>query len=60
VSLCPICNAQVLPRARNKAHPFCSTRCKLVDLGKWLDEEYRIPTVEGPSEDGGEHPTEMK
>lgn len=22
--------------------PFCSTRCKLIDLGKWLGEEYRI------------------
>ena len=22
--------------------PFCSTRCKMVDLGKWLGEEYRI------------------
>lgn len=24
--------------------PFCSERCKLVDLGKWLDEEHRIST----------------
>ncbi len=31
------------PRARNRAFPFCSDRCKLVDLGKWLGEEYRIP-----------------
>ncbi|HSW44135.1 MAG TPA: DNA gyrase inhibitor YacG [Phycisphaerae bacterium] len=23
-------------------HPFCSRRCKLVDLGKWLNEEYRV------------------
>lgn len=22
--------------------PFCSDRCKLIDLGSWLDEEYRI------------------
>jgi endogenous inhibitor of DNA gyrase (YacG/DUF329 family) len=22
--------------------PFCSARCKLVDLGNWLDERYRI------------------
>jgi len=27
--------------------PFCSRRCKLVDLGKWLDEEYRIPGEPG-------------
>jgi len=30
--------------------PFCSQRCRLVDLGRWLDGEYRIP---GPPLDGG-------
>jgi endogenous inhibitor of DNA gyrase (YacG/DUF329 family) len=25
------------------AFPFCSERCKLIDLGAWLDAEYRIP-----------------
>jgi hypothetical protein len=33
----------VLPRSENAAFPFCSSRCKLLDLGKWLGEEYRIP-----------------
>ena len=28
--------------------PFCSERCKMLDLGEWLDEEHRIP---------GEHPS---
>jgi hypothetical protein len=23
--------------------PFCSERCKLIDLGRWLSEEYRVP-----------------
>ena len=23
--------------------PFCSHRCRLIDLGKWLGEEYRVP-----------------
>jgi len=27
----------------NRAFPFCSERCRLVDLGRWLKEEYRIP-----------------
>lgn len=31
------------------AFPFCSFRCQLVDLGKWLGEEYRIP-LDGPAE----------
>ncbi|HRU05391.1 MAG TPA: DNA gyrase inhibitor YacG, partial [Candidatus Brocadiia bacterium] len=40
--------------------PFCSRRCKLIDLGEWLDEEHRISSplpaaeAEGQGEDGGE------
>lgn len=45
-SLCPICAKQVRPRTSNKAFPFCTARCKSVDLGKWLDEAYRIPVEE--------------
>jgi endogenous inhibitor of DNA gyrase (YacG/DUF329 family) len=40
---CPVCNKEVAPRAANRAFPFCSPRCKQVDLGKWLGEEYRLP-----------------
>lgn len=40
---CPICQATCPPRAENKAHPFCSQRCQLIDLGHWLDGDYRIP-----------------
>jgi len=32
----------VPPRPVNRAYPFCSDRCRLVDLAKWLGEEYRI------------------
>ena len=28
----------------NPHRPFCSDRCKLIDLGQWADESYRIPT----------------
>lgn len=40
---CPVCAKQVdwLPEHRYK--PFCSERCKLVDLGEWLTEEKKIP-----------------
>jgi uncharacterized protein len=34
--------------------PFCSERCKMIDLGKWLDEEHRLPgsrPEETPKED---------
>ncbi|GIU82081.1 MAG: hypothetical protein KatS3mg006_1145 [Pyrinomonadaceae bacterium] len=27
----------------NEFRPFCSERCKLIDLGAWADEQYRIP-----------------
>jgi endogenous inhibitor of DNA gyrase (YacG/DUF329 family) len=40
---CPICDAEVKPRAENKLFPFCSPRCKTIDLGKWLSEDYRVP-----------------
>jgi endogenous inhibitor of DNA gyrase (YacG/DUF329 family) len=48
---CPICGKQGAPRPSNAAAPFCSPRCKQIDLGKWLDEGYRIPTDEEPSND---------
>jgi len=37
---CPICGAKV---ASGEAYPFCSERCRLIDLGRWLDGNYRIP-----------------
>ncbi|MDQ7080801.1 MAG: DNA gyrase inhibitor YacG [Paracoccaceae bacterium] len=39
---CPICNKPTDPKYR----PFCSRRCADVDLGKWLNESYRVPTRE--------------
>jgi hypothetical protein len=42
---CPICKANVELGAAD--FPFCSARCRLLDLGKWASEEYRIP-VSGP------------
>jgi uncharacterized protein len=39
---CPICR-RATERSRDAAFPFCSDRCRLVDLGRWLGEEYRVP-----------------
>ena len=46
---CPICKT-VLENAPedHEPRPFCSARCKLVDLGNWLDGSYRIPSNERP------------
>jgi endogenous inhibitor of DNA gyrase (YacG/DUF329 family) len=48
---CPICDTDVKPRADNKLFPFCSARCKTIDLGKWLSEEYRVATGEAAAAD---------
>ena len=39
---CPICEK---PSARGY-RPFCSRRCADIDLGRWLTEDYRLPTEE--------------
>lgn len=39
---CPICKSDVR-REGNRAYPFCSDRCKVIDLGKWLSGDYAIP-----------------
>lgn len=41
--LCAICKKPILGRPANRFFPFCSHRCRMVDLGKWLGEEYRVP-----------------
>jgi hypothetical protein len=32
-------------------YPFCTERCKLLDLGAWANEEYRVPAYEPPTDD---------
>jgi len=45
---CPRCGAAVAFSAANPWRPFCSERCKLVDLGNWASERYRVPEAEKP------------
>lgn len=53
---CPACRKPVPPRPANRWWPFCSDRCRLLDLGRWLGEDYRIA---GPRPgDGAEQPRE--
>ena len=40
--LCPICRGRRKPYPKNKLFPFCSSRCKLADLGHWLDGRYAL------------------
>ena len=39
---CPTCGQP----ADLKFRPFCSSRCAQLDLGRWLNEDYRVPVVE--------------
>jgi endogenous inhibitor of DNA gyrase (YacG/DUF329 family) len=49
---CPICKKPVADDGpeRPAPYPFCSERCKLIDLGRWLDGKYQIP-VAAPDDD---------
>lgn len=47
---CPICRTPVKMRSENKYFPFCSNRCKSEDLGKWLNEDYRMPVGQEATE----------
>jgi uncharacterized protein len=38
---CPICRREFQPE-ESPAMPFCSERCRLIDLGRWLDEDYGL------------------
>ena len=45
---CPQCRMPT-PWDGNPHRPFCSLSCRLIDLGVWLDERYRIPAEDdGP------------
>jgi endogenous inhibitor of DNA gyrase (YacG/DUF329 family) len=40
---CPTCKQDVEYTKANSFRPFCSDRCKILDLGAWADEQYRVP-----------------
>ena len=45
---CPICKKEVDPA--NPDAPFCSERCRIIDLGNWASEKYVISTPAQPQE----------
>ena len=57
---CPVCDDPV-DLEKGSAVPFCSERCRLVDLGRWLGESYGVPLprrpdafADGPEADGAD------
>ena len=39
---CPVCRKSVLWNEQSPFRPFCSERCRLIDLGQWASEQYTI------------------
>lgn len=59
---CPTCGKPVTWNASARWRPFCSERCKLIDLGEWMSERHRIAGEEVSDEsseqrDDGTAPT---
>jgi len=48
---CPTCDRVVQWNASSPWRPFCSERCKLIDLGAWASEQHAIPGNEVEAED---------
>ena len=49
---CPTCGKPAAFSPENPWRPFCSERCRSVDLGAWASEAYRIPKKPEEDEDG--------
>lgn len=47
---CPQCGAKVKWSQESAYRPFCSERCKQIDLGEWASETYRVPASNAPDE----------
>lgn len=47
---CPVCGKPSQPETR----PFCSARCKQIDLGRWLNGDYAIPGPPAEAEEEAE------
>jgi len=48
---CPTCKRPVEWSAESVHRPFCSERCRLIDLGAWFGEQHRIPDDSAGTDD---------
>lgn len=53
---CPQCGKSVAWAPNSPYRPFCSERCKLLDLGAWAEESYRIPVAESKEDPEADAP----
>ncbi|MCK6575077.1 DNA gyrase inhibitor YacG [Myxococcota bacterium] len=56
---CPICGRPSAPPGERSPRPFCTPRCQMVDLGRWLNEDYVVsvptePLALGPESGAGD------
>ena len=49
---CPRCGEPVEWTDANRFRPFCSERCKMIDLGAWATESYRLPVKDDEADPG--------
>ncbi len=54
--LCPACKKPFEPNTASPDMPFCSSRCKMADLNRWLSEDISLPSGSSEPEDEGEEP----
>jgi endogenous inhibitor of DNA gyrase (YacG/DUF329 family) len=47
---CPQCGATVVWGPQSPFRPFCSERCRKIDLGAWANDEYRVPGAAPPDD----------
>jgi hypothetical protein len=53
---CPTCGGKSPYGPENRWRPFCSERCRRIDLGAWASERYRVPVKPDPQDDEQEPP----
>ena len=61
IGACPKCGRNVVWETAKRYRPFCSERCRLIDLGAWANENYRIPVPDSKDDfesapEAGEEP----
>ncbi len=52
---CPTCKRAVEWSAASQYRPFCSDRCRLIDLGAWLSEAHKIPDESAAADENALH-----
>lgn len=49
---CPSCGKSTRYDEKNPDRPFCSARCRTIDIAQWADENYRIPVKQSFDDEG--------